>query len=261
MKQLRILIKYIQHFLTARNTGGHGVHSPFVYNFISAVVREKSPYYVFEAIEALRMTLKTDKTLVDIEDYGTGLNRRMRITDVVNQSVGSRRKGQLLYRMVNYLKPANVLELGTCLGISTAYLAASNGSINCVTMEGAVSLAKMAEENMRKLNLNNVTVLTNNIDSELISVLERMRSVDFVFVDANHRSEAVLNYFELCLKYSSDDTVFVFDDIYWSADMEFAWEEIKKHTAVTTTIDLFHLGVVFLDKNLGKNHFKMLVGK
>jgi hypothetical protein len=48
----------------------------------------------------------------------------------------------------------------------------------------------------------------------------------------------------------------VFDDIHWSEGMERAWEEIKRDPAVTLTIDIFFVGLVFFRKmQLIPQHF------
>jgi predicted O-methyltransferase YrrM len=78
-----------------------------------------------------------------------------------------------------------------------------------------------------------------------------------VFFDANHTKEATLNYFNQCLEKANNNTVFIFDDIYWSEGMTEAWKEIYSNPAVTYSIDLFHLGIVFFNKEWIKSHFKI----
>ena len=88
-------------------------------------------------------------------------------------------------------------------------------------------------------------------------VLDQTNKLDFVFIDANHKSEAILNYFNLCLSKVHSNTVIVIDDIYWSSDMEKAWKKIKNSPQVMSTIDLFELGIVFFNPDLHKKHYKM----
>ena len=52
------------------------------------------------------------------------------------------------------------------------------------------------------------------------------------------------------------ETILIFDDIHWSAEMEKAWAEIKANPSVTLTIDLFFIGLVFVRKaQKEKEHF------
>ncbi len=80
---------------------------------------------------------------------------------------------------------------------------------------------------------------------------------DVIFIDANHRSSAVLRYFELCLPHVHKNSIVIIDDIYWSDDMELAWQTIKNHPRATSTIDLFQMGIIFFNTDVNKMHYKM----
>ena len=257
MKQLRLLYKYIIHFFSARNTKGHGVHSPFLFNFTTFILNNRGLYYIFPKIEWVRTTLLHDKRTINILDYGTGYDRERPVSDIAKSSLKSAKYGQLLFRMINYLKIKNVLELGTSLGVTTSYLASSSSDIRCVSLEGCPQIAQIAQDNFKKLKLRNIELVIGNIDNTLSEVLDGIEELGLIFFDANHRSQSVLNYFNLCIPKINDNTVMVIDDIYWSADMEYAWEVIKKSSKVTSTIDLFQVGIVFFNPNLHKKHYKM----
>ncbi len=100
-----------------------------------------------------------------------------------------------------------------------------------------------------------MTIVTGNIDQTLAAHVPALESIDLVFFDANHRYEPTLRYFETCLPKTHNDSLFVFDDIHWSAEMERAWAEIKAHPAVTVTIDLFWVGLVFFRREQPKQDF------
>lgn len=250
-------LRYLRHFFTARHTHGFGVHSPYVYNFIQYVIYEKNPFYVYDKIEALRRKLLTDTTEIAVTDYGTGNDSIRRISDITARSVKPARYAQLFYRIIRYSKAVNVLELGTSLGITTAYLASGSQRINCVTMEGCPATARIACDNFRKLGLKNIRIVEGSIDVTLNPLIDSMESLDFIFIDANHRYKAVLGYFDACLNKIGRDTIMVIDDIYWSEEMERAWNEVKRHPSVTTTIDLFQVGIVFFNPDLNLKHYKL----
>ena len=257
MNRFRILYKYIYHFLSARNTQGFGVHSPFVFQFTRYVLCEKKPYYIFPSIEKLRSELRSDKRLLNIKDFGTANDRDSTVANIACHSLKSAKYGQLLFRIAHYIKACSVLELGTSLGITTSYLASSSSKIKCLTLEGCPQIAKIASENFHKLNLENIKVLVGDIDTTLTEALKETEQLDLIFFDANHQSKAVLSYFELCLPKIHKDTILVIDDIYWSADMEEAWKKVKNHPQVISTIDLFQIGIVFFNTDLSKSHYKM----
>lgn len=257
MKRVRFAYKYFIHFLTAKNTGGHGVHSPFCYNFTQSVLCDDSQYYIFQEIEQIRSSLKNDNRKLNITDFGTGKDSSKTIREIAEKSVKPAKYGQLLFKIANYFNSRNMLELGTSLGLTTSYLAASSSEIRCATMEGSSEILSIATENFKKLKIQNVEVWQGNIDFTLTKALSSFDKLDLIFIDANHRFPQVYNYFELCMTKIHNDSIVIVDDIYWSEDMEKAWEMIKKHPLVRTSIDLFHSGIVFFNPDLHKNHYKM----
>jgi predicted O-methyltransferase YrrM len=124
-------------------------------------------------------------------------------------------------------------------------------------LEGCIQIANVAKENFKLLNIKNIQTVVGDIDKTLTTVLDEFDQLDLVFIDANHKSQAVLSYFEQSLPKVHPNSVIVIDDIYWSSDMEYAWRKIKEHPLVTSTIDLFQLGIVFFNSDLHKMHYKM----
>jgi hypothetical protein len=98
--------------------------------------------------------------------------------------------------------------------------------------------------------------LHGNFDTVLPEVLCAIDTVDLAYVDGNHRLQPTLNYLEQLLQKKSATSIFVFDDIHWSAEMETAWQTIQQHPEVRYTIDLFFLGIVFFRPEFKvKQHF------
>jgi predicted O-methyltransferase YrrM len=149
-----------------------------------------------------------------------------------------------------------MLELGTSLGITSAYLASAKDDSKLVTMEGSKEIAAIAQSNFEKLNVKNVSIITGNFDDQLPAFLNRQDKLDFVFIDGNHRLEPTLRYFEMLLPKTREGSILIFDDIHWSEEMEMAWKQIQHHPQVTVTVDLFFIGLVFFRKeNKVKQHF------
>lgn len=260
MREIRYAYNYICHLLKAKHTRGYGIHSPYLYRFTTNAVYGKNPFYPFARIEVLRESLKHDDRIIAMEDFGTGRNREIRVRDIAKTSLKRTRLAQMLFRIIHFTKAENVLELGTSLGITTAYLASPSADIKCISLEGSPAVAAIAGENFEKLEINNAKVKVGNIDETLRPALDEMGSVDVVFFDANHRKEPVLKYFLQCLNYIHPGTVFIFDDIHWSADMEKAWHAIRNHEKVTATFDLYEMGIVFFSPNFPKKNYKMALG-
>lgn len=256
----RLAAKYIRYYFTAANGRGHGIHSPFVFDFIVHVLNDKTKYPSYKLAEACRSRMLKNKTLLEIEDFGAGSvkgNRKQKsVQSIAKSALKSPPFGQLLFRMARYYQPRSMIELGTSLGISSLYLAMGNPNGKLVTCEGAPSVATVAKNNFTALQVANVEVVTGNFDDTLRDVLKNCALVDFAFVDGNHRAEPTIRYFEQLLEKINYPSILVFDDIHWSAEMEAAWQHIKDHPAVMLTVDLFFIGIVFFNNDFKvKQHF------
>jgi predicted O-methyltransferase YrrM len=245
----QLALKYLGYWLNASNGKGHGVHSPFVFEFITQVLNDKRGFDCFNSIEYLREQLKHESTELTVPDFGAGsrmqLNSKRKISAIANSSLKQRKFSQLLFRIVHYFKPETILELGTSLGITTAYLSFANPNAKIVTMEGAPEIAAIAKRNFKKLTLSNIEVVEGNFDDTLPLVIGQLSTINFAFVDGNHRKEPTLNYFHQLLNASTKSTILIFDDIHWSPEMEGAWLTIRQHPDVTLSVDLFFIGIVF----------------
>ncbi len=248
--------------MTASNSKGHGVHSPFVFEFIKFVLNDKTKYDCYSTIEKQRQTLLKDTTVIEVEDFGAGstvIKTKQRVVkDIAASSLKPKKYSQLLFRMIQFYNKKNVVELGTSFGITTSYIASAKNNPIVTSMEGSQSIAQIAQQNFEALQIKNIEIIEGDFGKTLSVFLAESTNIDLAFLDGNHRKIPTLRYFEQILIKSTQETIFVFDDIHWSKEMEEAWEEIKTHEAVTLTIDLFFIGIVFLKKDFKvKQHFSV----
>jgi predicted O-methyltransferase YrrM len=255
--QLRLAYKYFVFRLKALKL--HGVHSPFVFDLYNHVLIHDGQYQAYKPVENLRLQLLQDNTVISVTDFGAGskksAKKQRKIKDLAQIAAKPAKYGQLLFRLANYFKPQTIFDIGTSLGITTAYLAKANSNAKVFTFEGCPETAKAAANNFQALDLHNIRQITGNLDDTLSPALAETTELDLVFFDGNHRYEPTMRYFKQCLEKKTENSLFIFDDIYWSAGMEKAWKEIKKHPEVTITVDLFWIGLVFFRKKQAKEHF------
>lgn len=250
---------YLGHLVKARTR--HAVHSPFVYALADQVLRTTTPDEESAPIEQLRAALLRSGHTIRVNDLGAGSRvfdlPVRRVADIARTSLKPARHAQLLFRLTRWTRPANVLELGTSFGISTLYLARGADEGHVTTIEGCPQTHHIAQEHFGRLRQHNITALLGSFQKRLPEALEHIGRLDMAFLDGHHAKEPTLAYFEQCLGRAHNDTVFVLDDIHWSRGMEEAWETIKAHPAVTVTIDLYDMGLVFLRREQGKEHFTL----
>lgn len=249
------MFRFLKHFLSAKHSNGFGVHSPYIFNFIKNVIYEKNVFYVYDEIETLRIKLLQDHRKIYFNDFGTGKDRTTTVAEIAKKSIKNKKEAQLIFRIANFVQPDIILELGTSLGLTTSYLSATNSKSKCITVDGCISVLKIAEENFLNLNRYNILPFQGNIEDVLPRICQQFPKFDLVFIDANHTSEALIRYFEMLLSNITDETVIIVDDIHLTSDMEQGWKSIKNHPEVIVSMDLYCIGIVFFKKELNKNHY------
>jgi len=206
-----------------------------------------------QAIENLREQMKGSTQQLEFVDFGSshpGATIHTSLGAISRHSSKRGRQALMMLKLVRSLQAANVLELGTSVGISAAYQAVGlkiNGRGRLFTLEGAPPLAAIATSNLGQLDLIRcVDVIVGRFADTLPGVLQRMRYIDFAFIDGHHDHTATLQYFKQIKPFLQPNAVVIFDDIDWSPGMAAAWEEIARDPAVSITVDLFSMGLCML---------------
>lgn len=259
IRKIFLLSRYINFRL--RTADAHGIHSPFVFDLYTKAIIGKTNSDSKKNLEKLRNRMIQDKRILDVMDFGTAeqesSKRELSVSYIARHYASGNKKAELLFRLSEYFSPTTILELGTSIGIGTTALALGFPNSKIISLEGSAEISAVARENFVATGIKNVEVITGEFGSTLPLALEKFTSIDFVFIDGNHRSAPTLLYFEQCLTGTNENSVFIFDDIHWSADMEKAWKEIQKHPSVSITIDLFFVGMVFFRKGITKQNFTL----
>jgi predicted O-methyltransferase YrrM len=256
---LRHLTSYLGHLVKARDR--HAVHSPFIYDLIAQVLRPGDTLPIYAEMEQARADLFESDQTIRVNDLGAGSRfddqALRRVSDVARRALKPPKQAQLLFRLARYLNAGCVLELGTSFGITTLYLSsgAEDGEVH--TIEGCPQTYRIAQHQFERFSRTNIHAHLGSFRATLPELLPRLDPLDLVFMDGHHAKEPTLDYFELCLQRSHNDTVLVLDDIHWSQGMEAAWSAIKAHPRVTVTIDLYSLGLVFLRSEQAREHFRL----
>ncbi len=266
MNSLQLLKDYLVWYISSNNR--HGVHSPFMYNFIDKCLYATHPAENFAAIEAQRARLINNRETLTYKDLGAGTRNRKTINNggltkksirqIARSSLQPPKYSRLMYRIARHFQCKNILEMGTSFGITTAYLSQAvknTGTIS--TLEGADAIADIAQDVFNNLNCGNVTLHRGDFSDTLPVAANNYAPWDLVFLDGNHNGSAVLNYFSFLVKHISTEGVLIVDDIRWSSSMWEAWNTIKSQPQVRVTADLFFMGLVFFNPVLSKEHFKI----
>jgi predicted O-methyltransferase YrrM len=251
--------KYLQYRLFSSHKRGHGIHSPFVFELIEMVFRNKTVPAVVLDIEKLRVQLKADKRQISVNDLGSGSKkikgRLRKVADIARYSPVPPKYGRILTNMAHYFGDNGILELGTSLGISTMYLAAGQKEGRVYTIEGCSGTLSLAIENFAKCGFGNIISFGGSFDEMIPEFCREKVTPGVVFIDGDHRKDSVLRYFEKAKEFTGDASAIILDDIHISTEMGEAWEVIKKDNRVSVTIDINRFGIVFFRKGMTRSDY------
>lgn len=266
-RHIHRILSGIRHYLTAWNTTGEGIHSPYLFRLVQLIIHDENAYYCFADIERRRQWLQACEDVLDVVDYGSagskdGTRVQRRVSEIAKHHLESAPIGQMLFRIVRFMqeeqkRPLEILELGTSLGITTSYLASVDSRNRIMTLEGSEAVLQIAQQVWRALRLENIEWHTGNIDNTLY--IHAREQLDFVYLDANHTYEATMRYADYLLPRLTEKGVLVIDDIHYSEQMERAWVELKADARVTSSMDLWHCGLLFVDTHYLKRHYRIII--
>jgi predicted O-methyltransferase YrrM len=248
------VMKFLKYFLFSSHKRGHGIHSPFVFNLVLKVFRNKISSDIVCTIETIRKKLISDSKIIEVKDFGAGAGLEKgnfrRVSEIARYSPVPEKYGMLLARLSSEFGKTTIIEFGTSFGISTMYMAAVNPEAIIYTMEGCPAISEIAGNNFMEAGLKNIKLLTGSFEEVLTEVEDAKIKPGLVFIDGNHRKDPTLEYFHRMVELSDGNTVIVIDDINYSPEMGEVWDEIKKNEKVSFTIDIFRMGIVFFREGM-----------
>lgn len=251
-------IKSYLHFLW-NSKNEHGVHSPFVFSLVTKCFYDKKNKPEYTLLKDYRKALLENKNTINVTDFGAGSrvfkSNKRQISRIAQTAGISSKRAELLFRITQYFQPKSILEIGTSLGLATSALALGNPKAKIITLEGCPATSKIAKDQFQQFNFNEIESITSQFESFLNADNLCLKNFDLIYFDGNHSKKATLTYFEQLLPTVNNETLWIFDDIHWSKDMEEAWEQIKEHPKVRVTIDTFQWGFVFFRQEQAKEHF------
>lgn len=241
---------YLRYLLVSRSSSS--VHSPYVFNWAQNVLGSSNGIKAFHSIETCRSRLKSNKRLIRPEVIDAP---QRTVGQIVRSAAKHPKYCRLLSHIVSYSHPHTVIELGTSLGVSSAYIAtALDPDVRFVSIEGEPEIHSIAKENLRSLDLK-ANLRCGLFIDVLPDILEEFKRVDLIFIDGHHDYDATMEYFQTALPYCHTGSVLIFDDINWSAGMQRAWKRIQSHKRVSQTVDLYTMGIAFLREGVAEEHF------
>lgn len=243
-------VKNYLNYLYASQTLNN-IHSPFLFEFVKTCMDKENRYYAFEELSHIRKKLSEDHTSVFYEERGAKsmiLKKQVRVKDILHASVSPAKYSELYFRIAQFLKAKNILELGTSLGLNTLYLSkATTGQVTSI--EGMESMYRFARKLFDDHNASNIHLIHSSFDN-ILPQLASENIFDLVFIDGNHTYETTMQYYTILSKSMPALSVMIIDDIYWNQEMTRAWKQIQTDAQVKFSIDLYRCGILIFNPNI-----------
>lgn len=249
---------FLKHWWSAKKYDRF--HSPYLFRLFTFCCSPAGSCTLMEVIENQRKQWRLDLTPIERTDHGAGSysgNTSTAIANLAKTSLSFPYQCRFLHQLVQFHQPADVLELGTSLGISTAYMAIAAPHSKIHSVEGDPRVASIAQQFFQKNNFINISLYTNTFENFLANHDPSVR-YDLVFIDGHHTGAAVNRYYQFISQLLNDTSIIVVDDIHWSHDMYNGWLELIARPEITQSVDCFHFGLVFFRKDfMNKEHHKI----
>lgn len=257
---IKLAINYIIHWFRAYSPKGYGIHSPLVFDFTQKVLCRESMDESLSRIDALRRRIiSSEGHLVPVgcEEADCKDTRYTTASELACYSSATPRLGRLLYGIARWSGAQNILELGTSVGLGALYLGLASSSARVITLEGDPHRASLARRNFAEMGASSIELLQGSFSDTLSQALASLGKLDLLYMDGNHRGDATLMHFEACYHHLHPRSVVVIDDIRWSDDMHWAWQQLRNDPRVSASIDLFRVGILLFRERMPKQHFEI----
>ena len=247
------LTQYLSYKIRA--VGPHSLHSPFLFDLYNNAIKPSGRFRLSN-VEKLRKQLKRDHQIVDLFDLKENKNYRKTVSSIARTSLSKPKFSAFLYLLIKYLKVSNVLETGTSLGTNSLYMAGPESVKRVSTVEASPIIASIAKKQFSKLLQHKIEIKIGTIQDEFEPLIVKEQP-EVCFLDADHRSEAVIQCVDLLMKHCPSIKCIVIHDIYWSSDLLAGWKQLIKRKDFSMTVDLFQAGLIFPNLHTPKQHFTL----
>lgn len=237
------LKKHVRYRLKTRHRKGHGIHSPYLYRFISSVIQGKYPYYCFDPIENLRKKFSSDP------------NTRYHELTNLHRNKNMAKNGQIIFRIVQDSAFESMLEIGTLSGFETQYMALAKPGVPCYSITKSRDLADLAIKGYEAQGLDGIKLKLLDAEEDYVDYIQTFESLDFVLFNQLSDSEEVYRIAIQCLAKKKTSSIFIFTNIHKNPEMNLLWKKIRMHQEVQTTMDTYQLGIVLFNPELGKKNY------
>ena len=244
----------INYFKRARHHGGHGIHSPFLFHLITAVIEDKLRYPEYETFRILNLSvLHIRSNHPGIRFFKINHPRRLSLTksDTIYDEVDLPMSfGKLVFRLIREFQPATLIHFGPSLGINLAIMAIArtNDQVPIYQIADDTEYKLFNDELLKGSGISNITFLP--VNSEL-----PVYHPEFMVINYPDNPEKTENIMMQYRDNPGGNGVVIIRGIHQSLQMEVVWKKLIAHQSVRVSLDLFEIGIALFRKGLQKEDF------
>ncbi len=259
---MSVFFKYLKYRWRSAHKKGRGIHSPFVFELASKVIYNKDGLKIPGNLLKFHKRVLRSQQRINIVDHGAGSrvtsDTTRKISSIAKASSITKKYGEVLYRLSSWYAPGTMMELGTGIGISTAYLSSGSPEANFYTVEGSNEKIEFAKSQLKESGFDHINFTHSTFEDCFSDLLLKMKSHCLIFIDGDHRYEPTVNTVRQILENDIlEEVVIVLDDIHWSNEMERAWNELCKDARIDISVNLFFMGFLIRRPGIEKQHFNI----
>ena len=241
----------ITYLRKARHRGGHGIHSPFLFHLITAVIENKQQFSEYKILK--RLHTKALNLLNPIPDLPFTKNRNDSPLSVskprkfYEKMELPRRYLEMIFRLIREFKPSALIHYGPTLGVNSGVMALANYSTPVYQSTNHPSCDLFTQKLLQDSAIHNFCFLP---DSSTPPV-----HPEFILISYPDDPERTRIILQKCLNGSGENDLILIKGIHQSKEMETIWQELISQIRVRVTLDLFEIGIALFRPGLQKEDF------
>lgn len=230
------LKRYYTALRRYKRSKGFGIHSPFAFNFVLKVLRERCPYYAYDNIHASHW---------EASRLSSSKERRNLI---------SLKYAKMIFRITCYFNPSSMLKIGTSHGVISKTLLSVSSSSHVYSYNGVRHHRKIHEsitsdKSNRIYKFDDIKEAINNYNDSLNDKIP--------FFVINYIDNDPKLVIESSAKAIENEGVVIICNINKYSVMKNAWNEIKSTMNHGMSFSNDKIGIIVGHKHLPLQHFSL----
>lgn len=177
---------------------------------------------------------------------------RPNVAQIIQHFEPSQRVAYLLYKLVDFFHPQTIAIMGGNAGLATRYLAKGWHKSRLLSIEPCKTLAQLSESTAK--GLPQLRVINTSWPEGADTIVKTFPLLDFLWLNTRH-ADSMYTAWQNCLDALHSQSVVVFHLRYRNKAVEEIWKKVIADERVRFSIDLWEVGLVFMDEKQPKQHF------